>query len=131
MRPLDGGWTFIDGQPLFGHSKTLAGLLAALLTSTLLASLLGLGWRIGLLIGCFAMIGDLFSSFVKRRLRLHPGSRALALDQVPESLFPLVVCAPLLEFSWIQVLLLTLAFLVLDLLLSRIAFKLGIRRRPY
>jgi len=131
MRPLDGGRIFIDGKPLFGPSKTLTGLLAAILASTLLALLLGLGWRVGLLIGGFAMLGDLFSSFVKRRMGLHSSAMALLLDQVPESLFPLVACAPLLELSWTQVLLLTLAFLISELLLSRLAFHLGIRQRPY
>lgn len=77
------------------------------------------------------MLGDLFSSFVKRRMGLHSSAMALLLDQVPESLFPLVACAPLLELSWTQVLMLTLAFLISELLLSRLAFHLGIRQRPY
>jgi hypothetical protein len=38
------------------------------------------------------MAGDLFSSFLKRRLNLPPSSPALGLDQVPESLFPLLAC---------------------------------------
>ena len=32
-----------------------------------------------------AMVGDLLSSFVKRRLKFQPSSRATGLDQIPES----------------------------------------------
>ena len=31
---------------------------------------MGLGWEVGTLVATFAMAGDLFSSFVKRRLHL-------------------------------------------------------------
>ncbi len=68
---LDGGWQFIDGQPLLGASKTVVGVVGALLASTLLALFLDLGWRIGLLIGGVAMLGDLLSSFFKRRMGLR------------------------------------------------------------
>jgi len=130
-RPVDGGRVLSDGRPLFGPKKTLAGLVAALLASTLLAWTLDLGWLVGLLSGAAAMLGDLLSSFLKRRMGLRPSAMALGLDQIPESLFPLALCAPLLGLSWTRVLLLTLAFVVLELLLSRIAFHLGLRRHPY
>lgn len=130
-QPLDAGWRLADGRPLFGPSKTLPGLLAALLASTLLAALFGLGWRLGLIVGCLAMLGDLFSSFLKRRMGLASSAMALGLDQVPESLFPLLACMPLLDLSWTQVAALTLAFVVLELSISRLAYRLGIRRRPY
>jgi CDP-2,3-bis-(O-geranylgeranyl)-sn-glycerol synthase len=130
-RPLDGGRTLADGRPLLGSSKTLTGLLAALLVTPPLAQLLGLGWAVGLLIAGGAMLGDLLSSFVKRRLGLAPSAMALGLDQVPESLLPLLLCAPLLGLSWQAVTLLTLAFVVLELVLSRIAYRLGLRDQPY
>jgi len=129
--PLDGGWQFIDGQPLLGASKTVVGVVGALLASTLLALFLDLGWRIGLLIGGVAMLGDLLSSFFKRRMGLRPSAMALGLDQVPESLLPLMACAPLLDLTWTQVLLLTLVFVVLEIILSRVAYYFGIRKQPY
>ena len=86
-RPLDGGATFIDGQPLFGPSKTIRGVVASLLGTSICAELMGLGWQIGSLIAVFAIAGDLFSSFVKRRLRLTPSSMAIGLDHIPEVLF--------------------------------------------
>ena len=40
-------------------------------------------WAIGLLVAATAMLGDLFSSFTKRRINLVPGSMALGLVPDP------------------------------------------------
>ncbi|MCB1829723.1 MAG: CDP-archaeol synthase [Chromatiaceae bacterium] len=130
-RALDGGRVLADGRPLLGASKTLRGIVSALLVTMLAAPLLGVSWIVGLLLAVFAMLGDLSSSFLKRRLGLQPSSMALGLDQIPESLLPLMVCRPLLELSWAQVLWLTLAFFVLELILSQLLYRLGIRKHPY
>jgi len=42
------------------------------------------GWRVGTLVATFAMAGDLFSSFVKRRLHLASSRMAIGLDHIPE-----------------------------------------------
>jgi hypothetical protein len=39
-----------------------------------------------------------------------------------------LACAPLLDLSWLQVAVLTFAFIVPELLLSSLAYLLGIRR---
>ena len=101
-RPLDGNAKFVDGRPLLGTSKTVRGIIVSLLVTTLAAPLLGLAFHIGLLIGAAAMAGDLFSSFLKRRLGLPPSSRAIGLDQIPESLFPLLACYSALSLSVID-----------------------------
>ena len=69
-RPLDGGALFVDGQPIFGPSKTIRGIVVSVLATSICAALMGLGWEVGTLVATFAMAGDLFSSFVKRRLHL-------------------------------------------------------------
>jgi hypothetical protein len=88
--PLDNGVTLADGEPPFGHSKTLRGVALSVAVSTLGAPWTGLPSTAGLLVSAMAMIGDLLSSFVKRRMKLVPGSMALALDQIPESLLPAI-----------------------------------------
>jgi CDP-2,3-bis-(O-geranylgeranyl)-sn-glycerol synthase len=130
-QPLDGGRRLADGQPVFGPSKTWGGLVVALVSTTLCAVPVGLGLRVGVLIGLFAMLGDLLSSFVKRRLRLVSGAMALGLDQIPESLLPLLVCKPLLGLSWAQVLGVTFAFVAADLLISRLMYRLGLGDHPH
>ena len=130
-RPLDGGIVLADGQPLLGRSKTVRGLLSALILTPPAAVALGLTWEHGITVAAFSMLGDLCSSFIKRRLGLPSSSMALGLDQVPESLFPLLACREALEITWTNVALLVLGFFVLELLLSRILYHLKIRGRPY
>jgi CDP-diglyceride synthetase len=129
--PLDGNAKFMDGRPLFGSSKTLRGVVVAIVVTAAGAPLLGLDVRIGLLVGATAMAGDLFSSFVKRRLGLAPSRRATGLDQIPESLLPLLACSPALSLTLVDVVVGTAIFFVGELLLSRLLFRLHLRDRPY
>jgi CDP-2,3-bis-(O-geranylgeranyl)-sn-glycerol synthase len=129
--PLDGGRTLPDGQPLFGTSKTVRGLAVSVCSTTFVAMILGFEWSSGLVISLGAMAGDLFSSFVKRRLRLEPHAQAFGLDQVPEALLPLLLLRDRLGLSWLEVAVLLTAFVALQLGLSRLLFRLGIRDRPY
>lgn len=130
-RPLDGGTLFVDGRPLFGPSKTVRGVVVALILTPLAAVVLGLGAVGGLLIALFAMIGDLFSSFTKRRLGRHSSSQALGLDQIPESLFPLIAVRERYDLDAVEIAALVVVFVVLELILSRVLFRLRLRDQPY
>jgi len=129
--PLDGGALFFDGRPVFGPSKTVRGVILALGATALGATLLGLGWQTGILVAGLAMAGDLLSSFIKRRLGRPASSRAIGLDQIPESLLPLLACRGPLLLSWADVLAVATLFLVGELLLSRLLYKAHIRDQPY
>jgi CDP-diglyceride synthetase len=129
--PLDGNVTLSDGRPLFGSSKTLRGVLLSILLTTACAPLIGLDWKVGSVVALTAMIGDLFSSFVKRRLGMDNSSQFTGLDQIPESLLPLLVCMFLLPLTALDVVIATVIFFVGALIVSRILFKLNIRERPY
>ena len=130
-RPLDGGLRLRDGQRLFGETKTVRGIVAALLATITVSLLLGFGWPLGLIIAMFAMLGDLFSSFIKRRLGMRSSSMALGLDQVPEALFPLLAVRWLVELALPEIGTLVVLFFILELLLSRILYRLRIRHQPY
>ena len=129
--PLDGGVKFFDGHPIFGASKTIRGLVLAVAATTIAAPILGLPWQIGATIGAFAMTGDLCSSFAKRRLNRPLHSRATGIDQIPESLFPLLAVAGALSLSAADVIAGTVAFLVGEILLSRLLYRVHLRDRPY
>jgi CDP-2,3-bis-(O-geranylgeranyl)-sn-glycerol synthase len=129
--PLDGNTKFVDGRPLFGPSKTIRGVVVSLLVTTLSAPVIGLEFWIGLLVAAAAMAGDVLSSFLKRRLGLAPSSRATGLDQVPESLFPLLACRSALSLTAIDVAGGCALFFVGELLLSQLFFRLRLRDRPY
>lgn len=130
-RPLDGGRRWFDGRPIFGHSKTLRGVFFALLLSTLAAPLLGHPARVGLSVGALAMTGDLFSSFLKRRLGFAPSSMALGLDQIPESLLPALILRGEFGLAGHEVIAVSAAFFLLGLLLSALLYAAGVRKHPY
>jgi len=129
--PLDNRRTFGDGRPLFGESKSWRGIVLALLLTPLASILLGLGWLLGSVVAVFAMLGDLFSSFIKRRIGMPSSSMALGLDQVPEALFPLLAAHLLVDMTMQQTGLLVLLFFVLELVLSRILYWMHIRNQPF
>jgi len=129
--PLDGGVILPDGQPLFGESKTVRGLLLSVIATALAAVLLGLHWDTGAVFAAASLGGDVISSFVKRRLKLRPHAQALGLDQIPEALLPMLLLRHTLNLSAADIAAAVCAFIVLALLLSRLLFKLNIRDRPY
>lgn len=130
-QPLDSGLRFFDGRAVLGPSKTIRGVLLALTTSPIAAVLLGFDVYTGVIVGVFAMFGDLTSSFVKRRLAMPSSSQAFGLDQIPESLFPLLAIKYRVGISGAEIILLVAMFLILELLISRVLFKLKLRDQPY
>lgn len=130
-RPLDAGLVFFDGRPLLGPSKTVRGIVAALLLTAAAAAALGVGALGGFLIGLFAMFGDICSSFTKRRLGLAPSSQAFGLDQIPESLFPLIAVRARYDLDAVEIAALVVLFVALELILSRLLFRLRLRDQPY
>jgi len=129
--PLDAGKTLSDHYPVFGNSKTWRGVFASVVLTVITALLLGYDFEFGLLVSLLAMIGDLLSSFIKRRLKLQPSRMAPFLDQVPESLFPALYMMQVLSLAWEDVLFIVVVFIVVELVLSKILYRLGVRQRPY
>lgn len=130
-RPIDGGLRFIDGRPWLGPSKTWRGLLAATLLAAACAPVLGFDFGTGALAGFCSMAGDALSSFAKRRLGIPSSGQAFGIDQVPETLLPLLVLRTGLDLSWSVVGGVTLAFLLLETPAAWVSHRLGLRDRPY
>jgi CDP-2,3-bis-(O-geranylgeranyl)-sn-glycerol synthase len=129
--PLDGGWVLADGRRLLGRSATVRGVAGAVLATGALAALLGHPAQAGALIGLLSMVGDAASSFVKRRLGLKPGDKATGLDQVPESLLPLLGVAERYGLTVADIGALVLAFTLFDMVASRLLYRLRLRKRPH
>lgn len=129
--PVDHGYRLVDGQPLFGPSKTWRGLVLAVVLTAVAADSLGFDYRHGIWFGALAMGGDLLSSFIKRRLGYAPSSRALGLDQIPESLLPLLGLAGPWRLAVADWLITAVLFLILSIVLSRLLYWVGVRRQPY
>lgn len=129
--PVDNGLILADGGPLFGNHKTWRGVLAGVALAGGVAGLLHIDLWDGLLFGGLAMTGDLLSSFIKRRIGSHEGSRARGLDTIPESLLPVWGLRESFELSVIDMALIVGLFFLVEEGLSPILYKLHIRKRPY
>jgi CDP-diglyceride synthetase len=89
--PIDGGRVWRDGRTLFGPHKTWRGLFSGTLAAGALGAILSIGILTAAAAGFCALLGDLLSSFAKRRAGVQCGHDVLFLDQVPEALLPLLL----------------------------------------
>jgi len=117
-QPLDCNKLFTDGRPLLGPAKTIRGVFSAIIATTLLAPLAGLGPVQGAVFGLLAMIGDLISSFIKRRLDIATSRSAPLLDQLPETLLPLLVMQQVLSATLVEIAAAAAIFMSIDLAFS-------------
>ncbi len=129
--PVDGGLTFFDKRPLLGSSKTVRGLVVSVLATAAGAPIVGVEPAVGAFMAAAAMAGDLLASFVKRRLNFSPSSQALGLDQLPESLLPLLVGWQALSLTGVEIVVVLTIFFIGELILARLFYRLGLRDQPY
>ena len=129
--PIDGGRVFMDGRPILGASKTYRGLVCSLGGTLLAGALVGVSWKVSVMVSLWAMVGDCMSSFVKRRLGYPSEAKATGLDQIPESLFPMLGIWNVFNLSALGVGLTVAMFIVAEQVLSFIGYKLHIRKHPY
>lgn len=128
---VDFGKDFFDNKRVLGASKTWRGIIAALVATSLVSWLLEYSAQTGFLIAMYAVLGDLSSSFIKRRLAKPPSSMFPLLDQIPESLLPAIMMKATFGLSSMSVFLLVVTFIIVELMLSQTLYKWGIRKRPY
>lgn len=121
-------WTLDDllpplvapGTVIFGHHKTLRGIGAAIVASTAVAWAVEWPLWLGALVGTLAMLGDLGSSAWKRRRGVVPGDSVPGLDQIPESLLPVLGAAPFLPLGPADVAAIVAGFCVIEWLLTSV-----------
>ena len=104
---------------IFGAHKTWRGVIAGAGTCGVLGAFLPCGPWWGLSFGLLALAGDLVSSFVKRRMHLQAGREVPLLDQLPESLLPMMVLANAFGLSATSIAGTAALFTLLDLASAR------------
>ncbi len=137
-KPLDLGAKFIDGKRVLGDGKTFEGLAIGLFFGTYSGIIETLVFknllfiRIGLIASIGALLGDIFGSFIKRRLGLKRGDPAPILDQLDFIygatllLYLIGVTVTLEKFIAIQVI-----TLILHIVTNRIAYVLKLKPVPW
>jgi hypothetical protein len=118
--PLDGGATLPDGTRVLGDHKTWRGLLIGILACAVVSRLLHYPLSLGAAFGALSLAADAASSFLKRRLRLPPGTEIPGVDQLPEALVPLLVLSRPLGLGLIEAIAIAAVFMLLDLATLRL-----------
>ena len=129
--PIDFNKSFFDKRPILGTHKTWRGIFASIIATTVVGFLLGVRLKVSFLLALFSMCGDLISSFLKRRLGLSNGARCLGVDQTIEALLPLVLLKEEFFLSWLDCFFVTIFFVIFDITMSPLFYRLGLRRNPY
>jgi CDP-diglyceride synthetase len=93
--------------------------LFSILITNACAWLEGLDIATGLVFALAVLLGDSVTSFIKRRLGLVSGSRAPGLDQVLESLLPLLVVQHRFDLDLPGILGVVLTFTILNFIFWR------------
>lgn len=115
--PIDRGKIFLDGKPILGPHKTFRGFIGAIVVGTLVAPILGFSLADGCILAFLSMLGDLASSFVKRRFGFLSGTVVVGWDQFFECAIPGLVWKYQSGISWI--------FLIFGILLFCVAAYKG------
>jgi CDP-2,3-bis-(O-geranylgeranyl)-sn-glycerol synthase len=136
--PLDGGKKFIDGRRIFGDGKTVRGFVAGLAAGTIIGMIQGIAkgplshyLSLGFLLALGALLGDLMGSFIKRRLGIERGGALPGLDQLGFVIIALLLASPVEVPSWQVIVAIFLITPALHLATNFIAYKLGLKSRPY
>lgn len=136
--PIDGGWVLRDGRRLLGDGVTIRGTAGGIVAGTVVGGIQGIlvsepifGLGLGLVMGAGAMVGDMFGSFLKRRIGIARGRPAPLLDQVGFLVFALGFAALITPVSSITVLILLILTPTIHISTNAIAFQLGLKRVWY
>jgi CDP-2,3-bis-(O-geranylgeranyl)-sn-glycerol synthase len=145
--PVDFGGK-INNKAIFGKNKTFRGIVFGVLSAIIIAFLQYLIYRyeffsvisfidysnwflVGLLMGSGAMIGDLFESFVKRRLNFASGRKFVPFDQLDFVIGGLLFVSIVVKLTLLIVITILIISFVLDIIVNHIAFYLKIRKEKW
>jgi predicted MPP superfamily phosphohydrolase len=99
-RKVDGGRKLPGGRTLFGGHKSWGGLIGGIAAGSLCGYLIGISLVMSFSVAALSMLGDLFTSFLKRRIRIEEGESVYLFDQVFEGAFPLLLCKWVYALNW-------------------------------
>ena len=115
----------------FGVNKTWRGLALGSITPATIGYIFGIESFLYILTICFgALAGDLFFSFIKRRLNINPGQSWFPFDQLDWVIGALAAHYLLRGFDWNLLIILPIG-LALHLIIKYTGFKLGIDNKKF
>lgn len=138
----------IKGEPVFGSNKTIKGVIGGILMAILIVLIqnyfcgyfipisLIFYWKynpltLGICLGCGTMFGDLFKSFIKRRLKIPPGRVWFPFDQLDWIVGSYLFISPFITFSITQVLVGLILFSIIHIIFNYFAYLFGIQNNKF
>lgn len=151
--PMDGGKNFVDGKRILGDGKTIRGTVLGFLVGSfagfiqifvweqpMIQSLsqktIGWahspwGWEVPVFLSLGALLGDIFASFLKRRIGYKRGMPTPGLDQL-DFLVGAILLASIFWFPPFRIIITLLVLTpLLHLGLNMVAYRLGFKSEPY
>ncbi|MBW2988730.1 CDP-archaeol synthase [Candidatus Woesearchaeota archaeon] len=136
------------GKNIFGNNKTFRGLIIGVLFSIMAAYIQSLlyglsffrglslidysNWLLaGTLFGAGALFGDLIESFVKRRIRIKPGTRFVPWDQLDFVIGALAAISLIASLTFDMIAIILVMSVIGHITVNHIAYSLGIRREKW
>lgn len=128
--PLDGGGTWSDGKPILGRNKTIRGCISGVLAGALVGLIQGnlLG---GFMQGLGAILGDLISSFMKRRFDYQPGSSMPIVDQLDFITLAVILSYPFQITNLASVAIIMLITIPIHYGTNYVAWLLKLKKNPW
>jgi len=128
--PVDGGALWTDGKPILGANKTIRGTITGVLAGTII------GLIQGNLIGGFAqsagaMLGDLLSSFYKRRRDYAPGSSMPIIDQLDFISLAVALSYPFQQTDLLSVAVIMVVTVPIHYAVNYIAWLVKLKKNPW
>lgn len=144
-KPIDGNIRFWDNEPLFGKGKTWSGTFGGIVLAVLFGTA---AWIIAgphpffsslpipyplfcLVVGIGAIAGDIFGSFIKRRLLLSSGSASPVLDQLDFVAGAYLVATPFYLAGAEEVLFVCVFTLFTHTASNYLAYQVGLKKVPW
>jgi CDP-2,3-bis-(O-geranylgeranyl)-sn-glycerol synthase len=128
--PLDGGAKWIDGKPILGSHKTIKGTIIGILAGVTVGVLQG-NFVGGVFQAIGAILGDLASSFYKRRIDLKPGESFPPADQLDFIFFAVLLSFPVQNTELYRIIIIILLTIPLHYLANFIAYILKLKENPW
>ena len=128
--PLDGGGKWLDGKPFLGSHKTLRGSIVGIFAGLFVGALQG-NIIAGLLQGFGAILGDLLSSFLKRRWDVAPGESSPFLDQLDFILGAIILSQPYTRASFTEMIIIIIVTIPIHYFTNYISWRMKMKEHPW
>jgi len=130
--PVDFNKT-IFGKRILGNHKTWRGLIFGALAGGIVSLLQSRGIIVGMMIGLGGLVGDVFGSFIKRRMNISEGERLAIVDQVDFIIGSLIFCYifGFWRLDTSQTIFLLIGTPILSYISSWLGYKLKLKEVPW